>query len=589
LSYCFEDSRRLTGPNLYFAACGAVLDTAGMMPTPAQIEHWRDRAQQARAWLGWSQDAAIVARPHRHGAMLAIAAPVDQLFTATEVNEWAWQRACGRSEMHAPAHPALDDEASARATLSRSSIAERRPELMALMAAAAAHRLPLLWDDEVLSIGVGATGARWPMTSLPEVAAVPWRSLARVPVALVSGSNGKTTTVRLIAAMARAQGWFCGHSCTDGLFFNGVGEQGGDYSGPAGARSVLRDARVQAAVLETARGGILRRGLAIDEADVAVVTNVSADHFGEYGIDTLADLADVKLTLARALRPGARIVVNADDAVLRERALRLTVPMAWFALDADHARGFATADAPSCGLRGRRVVLTLAGIEHDLGDIDAMPLTLGGAARYNIHNLLGAALAAALLGIDIVHIRAVMASFGREHVDNPGRLQHFRMDTLDVLLDYAHNPEGLAGLLELARSRFPQRRLGLVLGQAGNRGDDDIRALADAAADAQPAFIVLKDIDGMLRGRASGEVPSLLRAWLLARGYAAERLHVHLPEFEAAQAALDLALPGDVLVLPIHARPAREAVQAWLLQRSAELSLPVVPQSPCPPDRCSPA
>ncbi|MBK6728184.1 MAG: Mur ligase [Xanthomonadales bacterium] len=579
MSYCFEDSRRLTGPNLYFAASGAVLDTVGVMPTPAQIEHWRDRVQQARAWLGWPQGDAIVARPHRRGAMLAIAAPLDQLFTATEVNEWAWQQACGRCEMHAPAHPAVDDEASARATLSRSSIAELRPALLALIAAATAHGLPLLWDDEELSIGAGATSARWPMTSLPEVAAVPWTSLARVPVALVSGSNGKTTSVRLIAAMARAQGWFCGHSCTDGLFFNGVGEQGGDYSGPAGARSVLRDARVQAAVLETARGGILRRGLAIDEADVAVVTNVSADHFGEYGIDTLADLADVKLTLARALRPGARIVVNADDSVLRERALKLEAPVAWFALDAAQARQWAKADMPTCGLRARRVVLTLAGVEHDLGEIDALPLTLDGAARYNIHNLLGAALAAALLGVDIAHLRAVMASFGRERADNPGRLQHFHARGIDVLLDYAHNPEGLAGLLELARRRFPQRRLGLVLGQAGNRTDDDIRALADIAADAQPAFIVLKDIDGMLRGRAPGAVPALLQDQLLARGYAREQLSVHLPELDAAQAAMDLARSGDVLVLPIHARPAREAVQAWLLQISmVGVSSPAVPQ-----------
>lgn len=564
MSYCFEDSRRLTGPNLYFAACGAVLDTAGLLPTPAQLEHWRERVQQARSWLGWAQADAIVARPHQRGAMLAMAAPVDQLFTATEVNEWAWQCACGRSEMLSPAHPAMADDASARATLSRSSIAERRPALVALIAAAAAHDLPLLWDDEELSIGAGAHGARWAMASLPEMAAVPWTSLAGVPVALVSGSNGKTTSVRLVAAMARAHGWFSGHSCTDGLFFNGRGEQGGDYSGPAGARSVLRDPRVQAAVLETARGGILRRGLALNEADVALVTNVSADHFGEYGIDTLADLADVKLTLARALRPGARIVVNADDAVLRERALRLGLPVAWFALDATQASKLASTDATSCGLRERRVVLTLAGVEHDLGDIDAMPLTLEGAARYNIHNLLGAALAAALLGIGIGHIRAVMAGFGRDHADNPGRLQHFHVRGIDVLLDYAHNPEGLAGLLELARRRFPGRRLGLVLGQAGNRGDDDVRALADAAADAQPAFIVLKDIDGMLRGRAPGAVPALLQDQLLARGYPRGQLSVHLPESEAAQAAWALARAGDVLVLPIHARAARETVIGWL-------------------------
>ncbi len=566
MSPSFEDSRRLTGPNLYFADCGAVLATVGALPTDVQLAVWRKQIAVARDWLGWPRDGACVVRSHRSGAALAIAAPVDQLFTATEVNEWAWQRAIGSVEMFAPGHPAAHDDVLARETLRRAAHVESDPALMALITAGNQHSVQVFWDDELLSIGAGTHACHVSLLDLPAVDAVPWTQLRDVPTALVSGSNGKTTSVRLIAAMLRAQGLFTGHCCTDGLFFDGRFEKSGDYSGPAGARAVLRDARVQSAVLETARGGILRRGLAVRDVDVALVTNVSADHFGEYGIDTLEDLADTKLALARGLKRGARLVVNADDPVLAGRAIKLDTARAWFAFDDDHpvlinAR---QQGEPTCGVQLGRMLLNIEGKSSDLGAIVDMPLTLSGVARYNIANLLGAALSAALIGVDVDSIRGVLARFGASREDNPGRLQCFRIGAIDVVLDYAHNPEGLTGLLDLARQHFPDRRIGLVLGQAGNRDDADIRALADAAFAASPAFIVIKEIEGMLRGRKPGEVPDLLRTQLLARGYDAAHLHTHAAELAAAKSAWRQSQAGDVLILPIHAKTAREKVIAWL-------------------------
>src|SRR5690606_37715466 len=165
-------------------------------------------------------------------------------------------------------------------------------------------------------------------------------------------SNGKTTTVRLIAAMLRAKELRVGYSCTDGLFVEGEKLESGDYSGPVGARTVLRCRNIDAAVLETARGGLLRRGLAIAHAEVAIVTNVSADHFGEYGVHSLADLAAVKLTVARAINERGLVVLNADDAVLREAAAGLAAPIGWFSLDADNPflREHA-AQRPACVVR----------------------------------------------------------------------------------------------------------------------------------------------------------------------------------------------------------------------------------------------
>lgn len=564
LAVPFTDSRRLTGPNLYFDDCGAVLESTAP-PTSLQVDAWRARVVQARRLLAWP-DGALAVRPHRGGAALAFAAPADQLFTATEVNEWAWSAACAMPVLHAPGHPAIRDDALAAATLKAMADNEREPALMALLGEAARHAAPVLWDDDALSIGLGATSRTWPRAALPLPEAVPWSDLQPVPVALVSGSNGKTTCVRLIAACCREHGWRSAWNCTDGLFADGVLIEAGDYSGPAGARAVLRHAQAQAAVLETARGGLMRRGLAFDRADVALVTNISADHFGEYGIDDLDGLAEAKLVLARGLKPDGVLVLNADDETLRRHA-PTDVPAAWFSLDAAHPliRMQIAAGGLACAMDGGRLLLFRQSEVHDLGAVVDMPLSVGGAARYNIANLAGAALAAAAMGVDHDAIRRTLAGFGARREDNPGRLQRWHVDGIEVLVDYAHNPEGLRGLLDVAAGmRAGQGRLGLVLGQAGNRGDAEIADLARTAASFRPQRVVLKDLDGYLRGREPGSVPVLLREALLEAGVAADDIATELAEVDAVKALLAWALPGDVLVLPVHALAAREAVTGVL-------------------------
>jgi UDP-N-acetylmuramyl tripeptide synthase len=534
--------------------------------TPAAIAQWRDEVGAACALLGWPVPTCV-ARVHAGGASLALTAPFDQLFTATEVNEWAWQRASGiDAGLHAPGFPLPRDTDAAGRCLRALAHAERRPDLRALLDAAARANVPVVLDDEVVSLGEGEGNVAWPLASPPSPDAVDWRGLRAIPKAVVTGSNGKTTTVRLLAALCRAHGWRTGHSCTDGVFVEGTRLQSGDYSGPVGARTLLRHPDVQAAVLETARGGILRRGLAVRHADVAVVTNVSADHFGEYGIDSLDDIAAAKLAVARVLDARGRLVLNADDVVLVRAASRLAVPVAWFALDDMHpvlrdARG---AGAATCGVHAGRLRLSRGDRVEDLGAVADMPLSVGGRATYNLANLAATTLAADGLGIGADTLRRVLASFGAQRSDNPGRLQRWRFGDTDVLLDYAHNPDGLGGFLRVAQDLRGAGRLGLLLGQAGNRPDEDIRALARTAAAAHPDLVVLKDIDGFLRGRAAGEVPALLRDELLRAGLPAAAMDLHLREADAAFALLRWARAGDMLVMPVHALSARETVVAWL-------------------------
>jgi UDP-N-acetylmuramyl tripeptide synthase len=205
---------------------------------------------------------------------------------------------------------------------------------------------------------------------------------------------------------------------------------------------------------------------------------------------------------------------------------------------------------------------------HDLGDVCAMPITASGAATYNIANALAASLAASELGVDAAHIASVLATFGARHEDNAGRLSRFTFDGIDVLVDYAHNPTGLNGLIAVARSLGPKRLL-LMLGQAGNRGDDALMALAEAAWSAKPDLVILKELEGYRRGRQVGEVPALLRSELERLGAAPHQLVMALDEVSAVEEALRWAQSGDVLVLPVHGLEARAKVLAMLEARCA--------------------
>jgi len=584
------------GANLFFAGTGATLELPAELCDEPLLEAWRARVASARAGLGWPEKTLVVRR-HAGGVSLAIAAPVDQLFLATEVNEWAlcatlferdprrWHdleaALLAAALENAPAGtvdaPVLD-AAAARARFARLAAREAQPALRALLAEAQRRALPWVHDETLLTLGAGRGSRGFPLAALPQPEAVPWPALHDIPTALITGSNGKTTSVRLLAACAREQGWHAGYNCTDGVFLGGEALEHGDYSGPAGARRVLREPRAEAAILEVARGGILRRGVAVSRARAVLVTNISDDHFGEYGIDDLAGLADAKLSIAAVLPGDGVLVLNADDPTLRTSAGNLegaglarrfgrALRLAWFALDFDHpqltaqrARGGA-----SCGVRSGQLLLGSGESLVDLGAINTMPLTVGGHATYNIANLAGAALTAVALGMTPATIAAVFARFGAAPLDNPGRMMRFEAGGVRVLVDYAHNPDGLRGFLKVATAmRTPQGRLGLVLGHAGNRMDEDVRALARVAAQFQPELIVIKEDEAHLRGRPVGDVPRILRTELLRLGVPEAALPMCGSELDAARQALAWARPGDVLALPIHAADARAEVLRML-------------------------
>ena len=555
-------------------------------------ERWHACVSSLCRALGWTGVKPIV-RPHVSGTLLAFASPRDFLFTATEINEWAWEQASGYfalgyvgainppfDQLHVPG----SDFEEVAEIFAVNALAERNPLLVALGAAALQHGVPMLVDDTDVSLGAGAGSQTWPLDALPVAECVAWLTLRDIPKVLVTGSNGKTTTVRLLAAMlnasdAKYQGHI-GYSSTEGVVIGGLPAGEGDFSGPAGARLVLRDIRVEAAVLETARGGILRRGLAVENADVAIVTNISADHFGEYGIDSLDDLADVKLVVRHALGTNGTLVLNADDPVLLARAPDQVCKVALFAFDDAHPALMAhrMAGGATCGLVKEQLYLSHKGNRHSLGNLLEMPLMLKGAAKFNIGNIAAVALAASALRVLPTVIAAQLRCFGSSRQDNPGRLGYWKLANITVLVDYAHNPDGLMLLMSgIQGIRMQQMletgveaRIGLLLGQAGNRSDEAIAELARVAAIAKPDFIIVKDIANMLRGRAPSEVSSLLESGLRSAGYPAEQIHFVAEEVDAARQLLRWARLGDILVLPIHQSASRKVLSAILDQMESE-------------------
>lgn len=369
-----------------------------------------------------------------------------------------------------------------------------------------------------------------------------------IPVIAVTGTNGKTTTTRLVAHLFRNTGKVVGFTTTDGIYLQNRLIMEGDMTGPFSANVVLSNPTVEVAVLETARGGIVRAGLGFDECDVGVVLNVSSDHLGIAGVHTLEQLAEVKSVVPAVVRRDGHAVLNADDP--RVLAMRDRTPgdVVLFSVQPENAEveahvargGIATvAEGGQFVIRrGRLRIPVIAERE--------VPLMLGGAARFQRGNVLAAIGAAYVRGMRYDDIRAGLASFFPSPGMTPGRLNLLRLPGgRRVLVDYAHNEAALAGLMELVGALPAARRVGVVT-MPGDRRDEDVRRAAREMARLD-AVIVREDRDP--RGRAPGAMAALLRESLRDAGMDAARIATELDERAAIAQAFRSAGPDDVVVV----------------------------------------
>jgi cyanophycin synthetase len=402
-----------------------------------------------------------------------------------------------------------------------------------------------------------------------EAGELPHTIVPRIPVVAVTGTNGKTTTSRMIAHIARSAGKVVGWSNTDGIYLDGELVEAGDYSGPSGAGRVLGLPRVQFAVTETARGGILLKGIGLTRNDVSVVTNVSADHLGVHGIDTLDQLAEVKAVVPRITRRRGWAVLNGDDP--RVYAMYGVVQANPWVFSRD-PNSPAIREILDAGGRATTVIDGWVSVLRPHQDPDPLveladvPMTLAGLSRFNVENTLAAASAALAAGIDRETVVRGLTSFRPDPEHNPGRMNIFSVPVAggeaSVVIDLAHNEAGLEALLEIMEGiRPPGRRLLLGLGAVGDRTDDIIGRLGEIGAMGADV-VAIGHKERYLRGRTLEGLEGLLRD-------GAERVGVtdvaaYRTEVDCLAALVEQAGSGDVVGLMCHAQ--RQEAYDWIAE-----------------------
>jgi cyanophycin synthetase len=389
---------------------------------------------------------------------------------------------------------------------------------------------------------------------------------ARIPIVGVTGTNGKTTTVRMIGHILKLMGRRVGMTTTDGIVIDGRLIRKGDMSGPRSAQMVLQNPSVDTAVFEVARGGILREGLGYDRNDVAVVTNVTGDHLGLRGVETMSQLAHVKSVLVEAVPRAGTAVLNADDPLVARMARQCHGAVVYFSMATSPGEEGYDRVAGHCGRGGAAMVVQ----QTDEGELVVLrqrdrtmpllhshliPATFGGRARMNVANALAAAAAAWAAGAHMHDIRQGLRTFSTSFFQAPGRLNELEVDGYKVILDYCHNVDGMRRLAEFVELmvRPPTgnggRAIG-VIGMPGDRRNDDHREFGRIAAHAFDALVVREDKN--LRGRQPGESALLVLQGInraQADGARCATATVVEDEQEAAVAGMALAKPGDLVLL----------------------------------------
>jgi cyanophycin synthetase len=369
---------------------------------------------------------------------------------------------------------------------------------------------------------------------------------SRIPIVAITGTNGKTTTTRLMAHIAQNNGFNTGFTTTDGIYVNNKLMKAGDTTGPVSAEYILKDPTIEFAVLETARGGILRSGLCFNECDVAIITNIKEDHLGLQDVHTLRDLAKVKAVVARSVKKTGWAILNADDRYCRMIGRELSCNVAYFSNDpkSEFIHQY-YADGSTVGVYENNYLTIKQGdkVIH-VAHVADVPLTDGGKIKCMVANALAATLAAYVWGFSIRQIHASLESFVPGYDLTPGRMNHFNLGKFKVLVDYAHNPHGYNAIEEYVTNMQANRKIGIISG-IGDRRDQDVRDCAAIAARMFNHIIIRQDHD--LRGNTAQNIVDHLLEGIAASGKKVT-YEIIPDEADAVKHALAIAEEGDLVV-----------------------------------------
>lgn len=559
-----DDCRRLTGPSLVWDKPGAILDVLiDDMEMEKVLDCWYRQINQLLVDIRWS-NPELTHRRFENGFNLLIAAPIDQLYSATLILETTWYfcvcELIGIEAQHSDVLIRdIHDEIRG----------ERNPALIKLQAAAATHQVDFLVDDDEVSVGHGEGSISWAVDAIPAVDQIDWSRVHDVPVALITGTNGKSTSVRLLDGIAKTAGQVSGVTSTDFVRVGNDVLDKGDYSGPGGARLLLRDQRLQAAFLEVARGGILRRGLPLRRATAALVTNVARDHLGQYGVNTLKALTEVKFVVRKALSEEGVLVLNADDdGLIHYMEIARQAHVCWFSLDKNHPRiQRQISQQDSCCFTENGDIVFFDGDKNRrVCAVEDIPMTMGGAAQHNIRNALGAVGVAIAMGYSIDQIQQGLTEFNSDEKDNPGRLNTFKLKNgARVVIDFAHNAHSVEAVTNTV-SRMPARERWALFGSAGDRSDQEIAGIATGVCSINPDHVIIVELEQYLRGREPGVVPEIMKQACLESGLLENQLSYAESPLLGVKLALSLMQTDDLGLFLVHSE--REEVIAYMKEQS---------------------
>ena len=369
---------------------------------------------------------------------------------------------------------------------------------------------------------------------------------ARIPIFAITGTNGKTTTTRLIAHILKNSGRTVGFTTTDGTYIGNQQIVAGDNTGPVSAQLVLKDPTVDVAVLETARGGIIRSGLGFDYCDIGVVMNVASDHLGLKDVNTLEDLARVKSVVARAVSKKGFAVLNAEDELVYKMKEMVDGQVVCFSMDENHPniKRRAERGRVSCVYENGYITILKGKWKVRIEKVNNIPLTYGGRAEFMVQNVLAATLACFVHGVSLEDLRVGLTTFTAGTAQTPGRLNFIEMGDVTVLMDYAHNPSGLRGLTSFV-TKMPYKYRTILLNVAGDRRDDDIREFGRIAGDAFDRIVIRRG--HYLRGRSEESIYALLQEGI-AQSENTPQVRIIADSREAMQHAIKHGRKGELVV-----------------------------------------
>jgi cyanophycin synthetase len=566
-------STRLFGANLFFDRAGAVLDVHVVDHQDELVKLWIVELNRVLPAINWEPGYLTGHKKYSKGIRFALSAPYDLLWAATDLVEYIWLSVRHKFELG----QFLSLE---KAREHMQPIIEKHTSLVFRRVYLEAHRRSLNVFEDGTNVTVGS--GKFAYTVAKEkllYEEIPWDKIKEIPAVIVTGTNGKTTTVRLAHFICKMANKIAGYCSTDWIMIGDEIIEHGDLTGPSGNQGVMMNQNVEVAVLEVARGGLLRRGILTNFVRAATVTNVSVDHMGEDGVDTLEELALAKALVYKSIAPDGYAIVNLDDKLMREYSKKLTVKKIYITQDIsnpDYAAYLADA-AFVCHAQDNAfywrscVIPVMAGI-HNLKEISFLkdknkdqliasfadtPITVNGNALHNVENALHAIALSFTLGNSIEHIAQALMLYENSAENNLGRANIFKYNGGTVIVDFAHNVAGMEAMIHLAKSYMvDDGRFGILCGNTGNRMylTDKI---TDSIISGKPSMVIIKELSSYLRGTEPGELVRQMQGMLVAKGMDAQNIQIAQNEFEALDIALDFVKAGDVFLFLAHESTAK--------------------------------